>query len=293
MIKLKIWLMAARPTTLPAAIAPVVIGTALAYGDGKYHLLSAAACLFCALMIQIGTNLCNDYFDFKKGTDTKERIGPVRVTQAGLVKPSSVKAAFIAVFLIAAAASVYLVSRGGWPIAVIGILSIASGIFYTAGHKPLGYMGLGELFVLIFFGPVAVGGTYYVQSLEWSIAAFLAGLAVGFLCVALLSINNLRDIASDTKSGKRTLAVRFGKTFGRYEFTICILPAALLPAVIYLLIRSHPGILLCAFILPAAIPVISRVLTKTDGFSLNAVLADTGKLLLIYSFIFSIGWILW
>lgn len=290
--KLKIWLMAIRPKTLPAAIAPVVIGTAMAYGDGKHHFLSATVCLFCALMIQIGTNLSNDFFDFKKGTDNRERIGPIRVTQAGLVKPFSVKIAFITVFLIAVFASAYLVFRGGWPIVIIGILSIASGILYTAGPKPLGYLGLGELFVLIFFGPVSVAGTYYAQSLEWNMSAVLSGFSVGFMSVSLLAVNNYRDIQNDTKAGKRTLAVIFGKKFARYEYVISILLAAVLPVVIYLRIRSHTKILWCTFLALIAVPSMKNILTKTDGPSLNAVLADTAGLLLIYSIIFSLGWVL-
>lgn len=282
-----------RPKTLPAAIAPVVIGTAMAYGDGRQHFLSAALSLFCALMIQIGTNLSNDYFDFKKGTDNSKRIGPTRITQAGLVKPSSVKTAFILVFLIAALASLYLVLRGGWPIIIIGILSIASGILYTAGPKPLGYIGLGELFVLIFFGPVPVAGTYYVQSLEWNTTTFLAGFASGFLSVSMLAVNNYRDIQTDKETGKCTLAVLLGVAFARYEYIVSILVASLMPVVIYSRIRSHPKILFCVLLALAAIPSMKRVLTKTDGPSLNSVLADTGKLMLIYSIVFSLGWVLW
>ena len=282
-----------RPKTLPAAIAPVVIGTAMAYGDGKQHFLSAAFCLFCALLIQIGTNLSNDYFDFKKGTDNAKRIGPTRITQAGLVKPSSVKNAFILVFLTAVLASFYLVFRGGLPVIIIGILSIASGILYTAGPKPLGYIGLGELFVLIFFGPVPVAGTYYVQSLEWNTTAVLIGIASGFLSVSMLAVNNYRDIQTDKETGKCTLAVLFGQTFARYEYIISILLASLIPVVIYFRDRSHPGILFCVLLLLAAIPSIKRVLIKIDGPALNSVLADTGKLMLIYSVVFSLGWILW
>jgi 1,4-dihydroxy-2-naphthoate octaprenyltransferase len=283
--------MAARPKTLPAAIAPVVIGTAMAYGDGRHHFLSAAFCLFCALLIQIGTNLSNDYFDFKKGADNCERIGPTRITQAGLVKPSSVKTAFILVFLTAVLASLYLVFRGGWPIVIIGIVSIASGILYTAGPKPLGYIGLGELFVLIFFGPVPVAGTYYVQSLEWNTTAVLAGFASGFLSVSMLAVNNYRDMHTDKETGKCTLAVLFGRTFARYEYIVSILAASLMPVIIYSRIRSHPKILLCALLALIAIPSIKKVLIKADGPVLNSVLADTGKLMLIYSIVFSLGWI--
>jgi len=290
--KLKIWIMATRPKTLPAAIVPVLIGTAMAYGDGKQHFLSAFVSLFCALLIQIGTNLSNDYFDFKNGTDNSRRIGPTRITQAGLVKPSSVRRAFIFVFFIAVLASFYLVLRGGLPVIIIGILSIASGILYTAGPKPLGYIGMGELFVLIFFGPVSVAGTYYVQSLEWNMAAVLAGFACGFLSVAMLAVNNYRDIQTDKETGKCTLAVLLGGRFARYEYIVSIAAACLIPALIYWRYRYHPGILLCVFLVLMAIPNIKKILTKSDGSALNSVLADTGKLMLIYSVIFSLGWIL-
>ncbi len=290
--KLKIWMMAIRPKTLPAAIAPVVIGTAMAYGDGKHHFLSAAVCLFCALLIQIGTNLANDYFDFKKGADNSERIGPIRVTQAGLIKPSSVKLVFIFVFLAAVLASLYLVFRAGMPIIIIGILSIVSGILYTAGPRPLGYIGMGELFVLIFFGPVSLAGTYYAQALEWNVPAVLAGFGVGFISVSMLAVNNYRDIQSDKKTGKRTLAVFFGNRFAQYEYIISILLAVLLPAVIYLRVRAHPNILFCAVLGLVAVPSMKEILTKTGGPALNAILAGTGRLLLLYSIIFSIGWIL-
>jgi 1,4-dihydroxy-2-naphthoate octaprenyltransferase len=264
----------------------------MAYGDGVYHFLSAFICLFGAVMIQIGTNISNDYFDFKKGVDTKERIGPIRITQAGLVEPSTVKLAFIFVFIIAALASLYLVYRGGLPIIIIGILSIVSGILYTAGPKPLGYIGLGEIFVLIFFGPVSVAGTYYVQSLKWNFYSALAGLSAGFISVAILAVNNYRDVEQDKQTGKRTLAVRFGRAFAKCEYIISILFAVLIPFVICFIMRAHYKILFSAFIVIFAIPGIKTILTKTDGPSLNNVLASTGKLLIIYSIIFSIGWIL-
>jgi len=291
-LNLKTWIMAFRPKTLSASIAPVFIGTAMAFGDGIHHFPSAFVCLFAALAIQIGTNIANDYYDFKKGADTTERIGPTRVTQAGLIKPSTVRLAFIGSFAIAALASIWLIYRGGWPIAAIGILSIASGIFYTAGPRPLGYMGLGDLFVLIFFGPVAVGGTYYVQSLEMNMAVLLAGFAPGFISVAILTVNNLRDIHSDQKTGKRTLAVRFGRSFTISEYLFALIAASLIPVFIYWVIEDHIAILGCSALIILAIPVIKTVCEKSDGPSLNSALAQTGKLLMVYSVLFSIGWIL-
>src|SRR3989338_3083227 len=193
-IPIKVWLMAFRPKTLSASIAPVFIGTAMAFGDGVYHLPTALVCLLAALTIQNGTNIANDYYDFKKGADTKERIGPIRVTQAGLIPPETVKGAFIVSFAIAVFLSILLIYRGGWPIAVIGALAILSGILYTAGPLPLGYIGLGDVLVFVFFGPVAVAGTYYVQSFEMNAAVILAGLGLGLISVAILTVNNLRDI---------------------------------------------------------------------------------------------------
>ena len=245
-----------------------------------------------ALSVQIATNLANDYFDFKKGTDSKERIGPVRVTQSGLIKPSIVLLASLFLFAVTAYIAYLLYQRGGQPIAIIGIASILSGILYTAGPLALGYLGLGDFFVLIFFGPVAVAGTYYVQSLEINMAVILSGLGPGLISVAILTINNLRDIDTDRKSNKRTLAVRFGRSFALNEFLFCILTASLLPSFIYFLIEDHIAILATNLTVLLSIPVIKTVLTKIDGPSLNNALAYTGRLLLVYSLLFSIGWIL-
>ena len=285
------WILAFRPKTLPAAIAPVAIGTAIAYGQGVHYFSMALLVLFAALAIQIGTNLANDYFDYVNGADTPERVGPTRVTQAGLIAPKDVKAAMILMFALSAVACAVLVLRGGWPILMIGILSILSGIFYTVGPRPLGYLGLGEIFAFIFFGPVAVGGTYYVQALDVTWPIILAGLAPGFFSVAILAVNNLRDIETDRKANKKTLAVRFGRSFALNEYLFAVIAAGLTPALVYALTQQHPWSLLSCSILFFAIPVIKTVLTKTDGPSLNAALAATGKMLAIYSLLYTIGWI--
>ena len=285
------WILAIRPKTLPAAIAPVMIGTAMAWGDGVAHFPSACAALFAALCIQIGTNLANDYCDFKKGADTSARLGPVRVTQAGLVSPRAMVAAAVFVFCLAALASVFLVLRAGNAIAIIGIASILSGIFYTAGPRPLAYMGLGELFVLVFFGPVAVGGTYFVQAQEIDWAVVAAGLGPGFLSCAILAVNNLRDVEGDAKAGKMTLAVRFGKIFAAREYLFCILAAALTPLVVFLITADHELIAAASLTGFMAIPAVGAVFT-TQGPLLNKVLAQTGLLLLAYSVLFSAGWVL-
>ncbi len=283
--------MAIRPKTLSASICPVLIGTAMAFGDGPYHLPTAILCLLGALSIQIGTNLANDYFDFKNGADNNERIGPTRVTQAGLISPKAMIIATAIAFSVSAIICYLLVLRGGWPIATIGIFSILSGLLYTAGPKPLGYMGLGDIFVFVFFGPVAVAGTYYVQTFEINLAVIAAGIAPGLIATAILAINNLRDIDSDRKSGKNTLAVRFGRSFAISEYLFCILAASLMPVLIYTITDDHVQILVAVITCLIAIPTIKTVASKIDGPSLNKALASTGQLLLIYSILFSIGWI--
>lgn len=292
MNRIGIWLHAARPKTLWAAFAPVMIGTAMAYSDGAFHAPAALAALLGALLIQVGTNFCNDYADFKKGADTAERQGPLRVTQAGLIAPRTMLAATAGVYALACIAGIYLVFRCGWPLLAVGALSIAAGIGYTAGPFPFGYRGWGDAFVLVFFGPVAVAGTYYVQALRVPLAPVLAGLAPGFLAVAILVVNNLRDVDEDTRTGKRTLAVRFGRSFARREYLLCLLAAALTPAALVALTRSHALSLLAMLVAPVALPAVRRVFGGTTGEVLNPMLAYTARLLLLYSAIFSIGWIL-
>jgi len=286
------WIIAIRPKTLPAAIAPVVIGTAMATGDGLFHWPSALMALSAALCIQIGTNLANDYFDFKKGADTDDRKGPTRVTQAGLIKPPIVLLASIVFFVLAALSSIYLIHRAGTCILIIAVASIISGIFYTAGPRPLGYLGLGDLLVLIFFGPVAVGGTYFTQALEINWAVIVAGLAPGFLSMAILAVNNLRDIETDRRAGKLTLAVRFGRGFAMSEYLFCIIAATLTPFAVFLITDDHQGIAAASLIGFCAIPCVKAAFTHLDGAGLNQVLGHTGRLLLIYSAVFSIGWLL-
>ncbi len=289
---IRTWIMAIRPKTLWAGVAPVIMGTAMAYADGKAHWLSAAVTLFAAVMIQIGTNFANDYFDYLHGADTQERLGPVRVTQAGLVSPQTMKTAFIVVFSLAFAAGMYLVWRGGFPILLIGVLSILLGILYTGGPYPLGYNGLGDIFVLIFFGPVAVGGTYYLQALQITPPVLLAGLAPGLLSTALLTVNNLRDVETDRKAGKRTLAVRFGITFARMEYLLSLLIACLLPLGLALYKRDNYYSIATLLVLMLAYPTIKLVFRESGSPVLNKALGDTGRLLLIYSILFSLGWVI-
>ena len=286
----KVWLLAIRPKTLGAAVAPILIGTTMAFVEGKGHTLAAMAALLCALLIQIGTNFSNDYFDFIKGADTEERLGPVRATQAGLVTPKTMLRNFVVIFGLTIFVGIYLVLRGGWPIVIIGVLSIASGILYTGGPSPLGYLGLGDIFVLIFFGPVAVGGTYYVQALEVSEEVIFAGLGPGLLATALLAVNNLRDEPTDKKVGKLTLAVRFGPAFVRAEYLLAFAFAVLLPIILAFWTDAHWYACISALIIIPGYSTIYQIISKVKGQELNDTLTTTGKLIIIYSILFSLGW---
>ena len=289
--RLQIWLSAARPKTLWAAIAPVIIGTAMAFSEGQVHLLSAGLALVSAMLIQIGTNFANDYFDFKHGVDTSDRLGPTRVSSSGLVNPVQMKWAFVLAFLLAFILGLYLIYRGGWPILVIGLLSILFGILYTSGPYPLSYYGFGDIFVLIFFGPVAVGGTYYLQTLHITLPVIMAGLSPGLISTALLTVNNLRDINTDRMTGKKTLAVRFGELFSRMEYLITMLVACFIPVFLILINPGHTYAIGTIVVFLFALPSIKAVLFQDIDARLNLVLARTGKLLLLYSIVFSLGWI--
>jgi len=289
--RFKIWLAAIRPKTLPASIAPVALGTAMAFGDGVQHWPTAVATLFAALMIQIGTNFANDYFDFKKGADTSDRRGPVRVVQSGLVSPKSMQSATVLIFLFAALACYWLYLRAGTPVAVIGISSILCGVLYTAGPYPLGYLGLGEILVLVFFGPVAVAGTYYVQSFEMNPAVMVVGFMPGLFSTAILVVNNLRDIPTDRKAGKKTLAVRFGPDFARFEYFLCLILAALLPIVIYKETQDHLRTLWTPFTLLLTFPAIKSIFSD-DPKVINRALGYTGLVLIAFTLVYAWGWIL-
>ncbi|HEY0944903.1 MAG TPA: 1,4-dihydroxy-2-naphthoate polyprenyltransferase [Opitutaceae bacterium] len=215
---LRIWLAASRPRTLPAAIAPVLAASALAWHDGVFVLPAAFACLGFALLVQIGTNFANDYYDFVKGADTAERVGPKRAVAAGWVQPRVMRAAMIVMFGAAFLTGLSLLAYGGWPLLAIGVASIVCGIAYTGGPYPLGYNGLGDVFVFLFFGLVAVGATYFVQAGRVSVEAWLIGAGIGALATNILVVNNYRDVETDGRAGKRTLVVRFGRGFARAQF---------------------------------------------------------------------------
>ncbi len=287
----KIWMLAIRPKTLPAAMGPVVVGTALALGDGVFNFGPAVAALAAALLLQIGSNLANDVFDFIKGTDTKERTGPMRVTQAGLLTPLQVMAGMWVVFALAFLIGTYLIWAGGWPILVIGILSIVAAIAYTGGPFPLGYHGFGEILVFIFFGPVAVCGTYYVQALELSTVVCWASLPMGFLISALLVVNNFRDLETDKTAGKRTVAVRLGPFGAQMEYYLLLIASMAVPLVMYLYGQTSAWILVSWLSLPLVPPLVRDIRTKR-GVPLNATLAGTARLGLVFSILFSIGYLM-
>jgi len=289
----RLWLDAARPKTLPAAIAPVLVGVALAVEAGAVHALAAACALLGAVFIQIGTNYANDAEDFVRGADTEARKGPQRATAAGLVTPGQMRAAAAVAFGLAFASGVYLIWRGGWPILALGLASIASGVAYTAGRYALAYTGLADLFVLVFFGPVAVGGTYYVQALDLPGWVPVAGLGPGFLATAILLANNVRDVEEDRQANKRTLVVRFGRPFGVRLYNACISGAVVVPAALAYVAHDHVGILAASALAALVGRRLTRTLaTTTDPAVLNPLLGKTAGLLFLYSVVFALGWTL-
>ncbi len=283
---LRVWWLAARPKTLMASVCPVIIGTALASRDGATHVGAALAALIGAIAIQIGTNFCNDYFDFRQGADTPHRKGPTRAVQAGLITPRAMLWATGLTYLVAVVASGYLVGRAGWPLAVVGLVSIGCGIWYTASRFSLAYLGLGDLFVLVFFGPIAVAGTYYVQALRVTLAVGLAGLAPGLLSVAILVVNNLRDVHEDAQANKRTLAVRWGTPFARREYAACMIASSLVPLMLWSSgAMSHWVLLSSLAIVPGF--GLALQLGSLRGAALNPYLGKTAGVLLIYTAVFS------
>jgi len=288
---IRIWLQAIRPKTLVVSVVPVVAGTALAYGHGVGRLAPALAAGIGALLIQMGTNFINDYYDFKKGADTSERVGPMRVTQHGLIAPSTVLAAGLICFAAATVAGTYLVVIGGWPIVAIGLLSLAAGYAYTGGPFPLGYHGLGEAFVFIFFGLVAVAGTYYVQAGTLHPVVWFVAVPMGALASAVLVVNNLRDIATDSRAGKRTIAVRFGARATRFEYCALLAIAFAAPLLLWVSGGGSAWVLLGLLSAPLAFGPIRRVFFQSDAV-LNEALAGTARLQLAFGLFYSLGLVL-
>lgn len=304
--RLEAWQIAIRPQTLPAGLAPVLVGTAVAVADGVFAPGPAMAALIGALFIQIGTNLANDYYDAMRGVDTEDRTGFTRVTHAGLIPPSRVRGAMAATFLAAILVGTYLVYIGGLPIVIVGLVSIGCGIAYAGGPFPFGSYGLGDLFVFVFFGLVAVTGTYYVQAVAIlaeqpfplgipdgtvTAAVLLASLPMAALSTAILVVNNLRDIETDREAGKYTLAVLIGPTLTRVEYA-CLMTIAYVIPFVFLALGWGLPVLLPVASLPLAALLLRTVMTTRDGTRLNRALERTGQVLLIYALLFSIGVVL-
>ena len=289
---LRIWLMAARPRTLPAAIAPVLVGTSLAGFQHVFHPLRFVAALLGAVFIQVGTNLSNDYSDARRGADAEDRLGPVRVTAGGLVPPRQVLVATYVSFGLAVVCGIYLIAVAGWELLLVGAASILAGVAYTGGPKPYGYEGLGEVFVFLFFGIVAVAGSYFVQTTHLIWEAFALAVPVGLLAAAILVVNNVRDIDSDRRAGKRTLAVRLGRARTRTMFAAIVYLAFVLAPVTWIFGPLKAWVLLAWLTLPLAARVVRVVRNRVDGPSLNGALAQSGMLQLAFCALLSVGLLL-
>jgi 1,4-dihydroxy-2-naphthoate octaprenyltransferase len=285
----RIWVMAARVRTLPAAIAPVLVGTSLALGAGHFRPLAFVAALLGAVFIQVGTNLSNDYSDARRGADSEDRLGPVRVTAGGLVPPGQVLAATYATFGLAVLCGAYLIAVAGWQLLAVGAASILAGVLYTGGPRPYGYEGLGEVFVFLFFGIVAVAGSYFVQVQRLPWQAFVCAVPVGLLASAILVVNNVRDLDSDRRAGKRTLAVRLGRERTRMLYVAMLAGAFVTAPLPWAFGSMDAWLLLPSLSLALAVRVAQVVRTRTDGPALNGALAKTGALQLVFCLLFSAG----
>jgi 1,4-dihydroxy-2-naphthoate polyprenyltransferase len=288
---LHIWLMAARPRTLPAAVAPVLVGTALAATEGTFKPLTLLAAMLGAVFIQVGTNLSNDYSDARRGADTEDRLGPVRVTAGGLVPPRQVLVATYVAFGAAVIAGAYLIATAGWELLLVGAASILAGVLYTGGPRPYGYEGLGEVFVFLFFGVVAVSGSYFAQVERLTWEAFVLAVPVGLLAASILVVNNVRDLETDRRAGKRTLAVRLGRRRARDLYAAMVYGAFVCAPLPWLFGSDELSawLLLPLAALPLAVPVVRTVRTRNDGPSLNRALGQTGMLQLSFCGLLSAG----
>jgi 1,4-dihydroxy-2-naphthoate octaprenyltransferase len=288
--ELRIWVMAARVRTLPAAIAPVLVGTALAYTlKDVFRPGAFVAAMLGSILIQVGTNLSNDYSDARRGADAEDRVGPVRVTAGGLVPPKQVLMATYVTFGVAALCGVYLVAVSGIELLFVGIASIAAGVLYTGGPRPYGYEGLGEIFVFLFFGIAAVTGSTFAQTESWPWQAFALAVPVGLLAAAILVVNNVRDLESDRRAGKRTLAVRLGRERGRMLYGVMIYGSYLLAPLPWLLGSLSAWLLLSWLTLPLAVRIVRTVRRHADGPTLNEALAQTGMLQLAFCLLLCVG----
>ena len=290
---MRAWILAARPRTLPAAAVPVLVGTAVAARLGApIRPLVFLATLAAALLIQIATNFANDYSDFLRGADHEGRLGPLRVTQSGLLSQRAIRRGIVVAFALALVPGLYLAWVGGWPIVAIGLLSIACGLAYTGGPWPFGYHGLGDLFVFVFFGLVAVAGSCYLQTGAWNALALAASIPVGLLTTNILVVNNLRDVPTDRAAGKHTLAVRIGERATRWQFAAFVMLAYATPIALVLRDRRAAWLLLPWLSAPMAAGLMRRVLAGTAGRELNPVLERSGQLLLVFGGLLAAGFAL-
>lgn len=287
--QIKIWIDAARPKTLAAAFVPVLIGAGLAASDNTLHWTATIVAMTCAFLIQIGTNFANDYFDFVKGADTKERVGFERATATGLIPAHAMKKATVVTMGLAFILGLYLVWHAGWIILVLGVASLVCGVLYTGGPFPLGYNGLGDLFVFVFFGIVAVMGTYYVNALSWSESSFWASLAVGALSTNILVVNNLRDVEQDGSAGKNTLGVLLGEEALRWEYLLMMALALAIPPHFYFRLGSDLIIFIPYLSIPFAWVLVKKVWTEENKHKLNKTLEQTAQFMILYGVLFSIG----
>lgn len=288
---LRAWVLAARPATLTAAFAPVAVGTACAWHASAFRWDAALAALVGASLIQIATNFANDMYDFQKGADTEDRLGPVRAAQAGLLTVEQLRKSILATFSLALVAGVYLAWIAGPIVVVIGLCSIAAGLAYTGGPFPLAYNGLGDVFVMVFFGFVAVCGTAFVQALYVPRIAWLASIPVGALATAILVVNNVRDFEGDERAGKRTLVVRFGRDNGVREFVFLLVLSYAIPVVLFATKWTGPWVLLPLATVPWALSL-ARSVFRDRGPVMNETLAGTAKLLSVHGMLFAVGIVL-
>ena len=288
----KTWVAASRPRTLPAAVAPVLVGSGLAWRDGHFDGRATGLCLGFALLVQIGTNFANDYYDFIKGADTAARVGPRRAVAAGLIAPATMRRAMWAVFATAFACGLGLIAWGGPGLLAVGVASIVCGLAYTGGPWPLGYHGLGDVFVFLFFGLVAVGATYFVQAGRLATDAVIAAIPIGLLTANILVVNNYRDVATDAAAGKRTLVVRFGRGFARAQFGVS-LAVALVAVPLLLAWKERCAWRLLPLVLaPMAWGQIRRLRRQNDPVEQVRLLGDAGKLLALYALALTAGLVL-
>lgn len=283
-------MLAARPKTLPAALSPVIVGSAVGLAEGRFDAWVAIAAFAVALFLQIGANFANDVADFRSGADTEHRLGPTRVTQSGLLAPRQVEVATALTLALAAIPGLYLVWRGGWVFAAIGLLAIGAAVAYTAGPA-YGYMGLGDIAVFLFFGPVAVAGTAYLMTHEFTTLAVLSSIPMGCLITAILVVNNLRDIETDRAAGKMTLAVRLGRAGVRVEYALLLVVSYLIPVLVWLNGLASVSVLLSFVTAPMAVMLVQRV-RHEEGRALNPVLAGTARLCLLFAVAYAVGIIL-